>query len=206
MPKIRGKALRLPVDAIDANPWNPNRMDDFMRDKLRQMIAAQGFTKPVIVRECGERYEIIDGEHRWNIAKELGFSKVPVVNLGAVDDVEARLMTIQLNETHGESQTEDLVRVVSDIERAGGDLALLPFDRDDIASMLSAMGDDVDCDEWDVDVDGYYDDDDDDFRNPATDDESATYKVVVTCVSEEQLRQLVDELRDRGLEARPMIG
>jgi ParB-like chromosome segregation protein Spo0J len=47
------------------------------------------------------RYELIDGEHRWKGAKELGYTEVPVWDLGIIPDSVAKQLTIVLNETRG---------------------------------------------------------------------------------------------------------
>src|SRR5438045_6741 len=79
-----GEAIVVPVDAIEPNPWNPNAMDKAMFEKELASIRKYGFVDPLTVREVdfiGHRhYEIIDGEHRWKAAKQLGYAELPCWN------------------------------------------------------------------------------------------------------------------------------
>ena len=69
------------IDVLDPNPWNPNRMTPEMRKTLRLNLQREGFVNPLTVREVGNRFQIINGEHRWRIAQELGYQTVPCVVL-----------------------------------------------------------------------------------------------------------------------------
>jgi hypothetical protein len=74
------------------NPWNPNKMDGFMRGKLHTQLLNRGFVVPIVVRPnkafvidtSKPRYEIIDGEHRWTVSgEEFDVSGgIPVVDVG----------------------------------------------------------------------------------------------------------------------------
>ena len=101
------------VDRIRPNPWNPNRQDAFIFEKEKASISEFGFVVPITCRTLGSYFEVIDGEHRWKAAKELGYSEVPVISLGVVDDETAKQLTIILNETKGQAQP-DLLRTLLD--------------------------------------------------------------------------------------------
>lgn len=66
-----GEPVRLPIDAIEPNPWNPNEMssDDF--NMLSENVNEVDFLDPILVvplpiKKGGtQRYRIVDGEHRW---------------------------------------------------------------------------------------------------------------------------------------------
>jgi ParB-like chromosome segregation protein Spo0J len=99
------------VSLLDPNPWNPNRMDAFMFEREKASIRTFGFIDPVTVRRAGERYQIIDGEHRVRAAVELGYTTLPCVVLDVTED-EARELTIILNETRGTSDEDRLGEVL----------------------------------------------------------------------------------------------
>jgi hypothetical protein len=107
------------IDLLDPNPWNPNSMDDEMFAKAIESIHRFGFVDPVTVREQGyERYQIIDGEHRWAAAKlhsgsctktdHVGLHQLPITNLGIIEDSIAKQLTIVLNETRGEYKPREM--------------------------------------------------------------------------------------------------
>lgn len=71
---------KLPIDRIDPNPLQPRNV--FQPDRLRELaqsIEANGIIQPLIVRQIGDRYELIAGERRWRAAKLAGLAEVPVV-------------------------------------------------------------------------------------------------------------------------------
>ena len=55
----------IPINEIDANPWNPNKQNERQYQAEIESIAENGFLAPILVRANGDRHEIIDGEHRW---------------------------------------------------------------------------------------------------------------------------------------------
>ena len=71
----------VPVERLTANDYNPNKVSRDNLELLKQSILANGWTLPIVVRPD---YTIIDGFHRWTVAKQeplksmLG-GKVPVV-------------------------------------------------------------------------------------------------------------------------------
>ncbi|MGE3818552.1 MAG: ParB/RepB/Spo0J family partition protein [Isosphaeraceae bacterium] len=69
----------LAVDLIDPNPFQPRRQFDpveirALADSLRQ----HGMIQPVLVRQAGERYELIAGERRLRAAFEALLHEIPV--------------------------------------------------------------------------------------------------------------------------------
>lgn len=75
------------VDLIDANSWNPNIMGDEEYQALKQDMNLHGpqGVDPILVspwacfflgEPVNERFVIVDGEHRWRIAKELGWKEI----------------------------------------------------------------------------------------------------------------------------------
>lgn len=139
-PTSQGKSV--PVTDIHPNAWNPNRQDDFMYAKELASIRAFGFVSPLIVRAIDGLYEIIDGEHRWKAAKELGMKEVPVWSLGAVDDETAKQLTIILNETKGRAQPDLLKPLLEDLlESRTADelLAVLPYTPEQFAGLTDSF-------------------------------------------------------------------
>ena len=104
------------VEKLTPNPWNPNRMSEEMRAKLKAYIEREGFVEPLVVRPKGDRFEILGGFHRWQIAKQLAYETVPcvVVNL---DDRRAKVLSINLNEMKGQSLPNLLANLIHDLSK-----------------------------------------------------------------------------------------
>ncbi len=70
--------IRIPVDQIDPNPYQPRRQFDqadlaALADSLRQ----HGMIQPILVRQVGERYQLIAGERRHRASIEAHLHEVP---------------------------------------------------------------------------------------------------------------------------------
>ena len=63
------ESKNVPIDSIHPNSWNPNVMKGSVYEFLKRSIKDLGFVQPVLVTRDGT---IIDGEHRWKAAKEVG--------------------------------------------------------------------------------------------------------------------------------------
>ncbi|MCY4026458.1 MAG: ParB/RepB/Spo0J family partition protein [Acidobacteria bacterium] len=69
---------RVPIEQLDPNPNQPRqRMGDL--SELMASISTRGIIEPLIVRQRGERYQIIAGERRYQAAVQVGITEVPVV-------------------------------------------------------------------------------------------------------------------------------
>lgn len=92
----------LQIDCISPNSYNPNEMTGTGFDELVAEIRKLGrLPKPVVVRADSSKtgYEIVDGEHSWRAAKEVGFDKIEC-EIVEVDDFEAMSQTYKRNQ-HG---------------------------------------------------------------------------------------------------------
>ena len=86
------------VDAIKQNTYNPNKMQPSEFSMLKKSIGDDGFTQPVIVQKGLN--EIVDGEHRWRAAKELGYTEIPVVFV-EMTEAQRRIATLRHNRARG---------------------------------------------------------------------------------------------------------
>jgi ParB family chromosome partitioning protein len=76
----------VPIDRIDPNPDQPRQvMGDL--SELMASIAEKGIIEPLIVRQRGDRYQIIAGERRYQAAVQVALRELPVV-IREVDDTE----------------------------------------------------------------------------------------------------------------------
>lgn len=71
---------KLPIEQLVANPDQPRRLfrqEDM--DDLTASIREKGILQPLIVREKGDKYEIVAGERRWRAAQLAQLHEVPVL-------------------------------------------------------------------------------------------------------------------------------
>jgi ParB family chromosome partitioning protein len=74
------------IDQIDPNPNQPRQvMGDL--SELMASITEKGIIEPLVVRQRGDRYQIIAGERRYQAAVQVGLRELPVV-IRDVDDTE----------------------------------------------------------------------------------------------------------------------
>lgn len=142
IPEIRGTSQIVPVDSVFPNPWNPNRMDDAMFEKTKNSLQRFSQSSPLICREISRGYEIIDGEHRWRAAKDLGRKEVAIWNLGEMDDAAAKQMTIMFNELRGHPDIDSLSELVAELDKELGRVTLvenLPFTEQQIENMIDTL-------------------------------------------------------------------
>ena len=87
----------LPVDKIDPNPFQPRL--DFDEKELQELAASlrtHRLLQPIVVRQVGERFQLIYGERRWRAAMAAGWTRIPA-QIRDADDREASELAIVEN-------------------------------------------------------------------------------------------------------------
>lgn len=134
--------LTASVDSIEPNDWNPNRQSDFMYQREMASIQKFGFIDPVTVRKHPRRrgmLQIIDGEHRWRAGKELGFEAIPITNLGAISDSQAKALTDILNNLRGEQDANARAKLLKEVLDGDDSLrSVLPYGDTELSAILKA--------------------------------------------------------------------
>ena len=76
----------VPIDRIDPNPHQPRQvMGDL--SELIASISEKGILEPLVVRQRGDRFQIVAGERRYQASVQAGLRELPVV-VRDVDDTE----------------------------------------------------------------------------------------------------------------------
>src|SRR5918993_570448 len=84
----------VPIEQLDPNPGQPRQvMGDL--SELMASIAEKGIIEPLVVRQRGDRFQIIAGERRYHASVQVGLREVPVVIREASD---AEVMELALIE------------------------------------------------------------------------------------------------------------
>lgn len=91
------------IELIDRNPYQTRRaIDEAALAELAASITANGVIQPIVVRQAGERFQLIAGERRWLASERAGKTSIPAV-VKHVSNEQALEMTIVEN-----LQREDL--------------------------------------------------------------------------------------------------
>lgn len=128
-------------------PWNTNVVSHENEEKLRASIERHGMFKPVIVREVDGQYQCIGGWHRSEQAIELGYAKIPVCNLGVIDDQHAKEISLADNARYGLDDTLKLSGLLEELDTASVE-AFMPWTVKDIETMTASIA--VNIDDLDV--------------------------------------------------------
>ncbi len=122
VPRIVGKVVVKPLKDVRPNPWNPNRMTPFVRASLKQGLLADGWlsSQSLLIwgkDDKGARQDlIIDGEHRWTLATELGFATGPMVFLDGLTEAKVKALTVKMNQKRGEFDETALATLLQEIQ------------------------------------------------------------------------------------------
>jgi ParB-like chromosome segregation protein Spo0J len=119
--KATGKPIgpyrKISIAECVPNAWNPNVMAADTREKLTRgiklVLDAVGVIPPIIVRPHPDpaqaRWQIIDGQHRWDILREEGHERIDAYVID-VDTKTAMLLTDTLNYLRGEADPDRYVK------------------------------------------------------------------------------------------------
>lgn len=68
------------IDLIDPNPEQPRtRFSDTKLEELAESIRHNGIVQPIVLRQVGNRFQIVAGERRWRAAQRAALRKVPAI-------------------------------------------------------------------------------------------------------------------------------
>ena len=96
------------IGLIDRNPEQPRKIfDDEALAELAESIKNYGVIQPIIVKQKGDRYEIIAGERRWRASRLAGLKTIPCI---IKDYTEQEISEIAMIEN---MQREDLIPIES---------------------------------------------------------------------------------------------
>jgi len=117
-------AQMIAVSNLTPNSWNPNVQRDEVFNSLCEEIEKDGFDEPIIaVPIGGERYRIVNGEHRYHAAKILGLSEVPVVIKENWTEEEQKIKTVRRNMLKGELDKDKFNQLIQGVaDKTGKDV------------------------------------------------------------------------------------
>src|SRR5436309_7997044 len=105
-PEPRISPVEIDIDRTAPNDFQPRaHADDARLEELTRSIKSNGIIQPNVVRQLGDRFQIIAGERRWRAAMRAGLARVPIVVRDVAPGQERSLLEMALIEN---IQREDL--------------------------------------------------------------------------------------------------
>jgi hypothetical protein len=127
------------------NPWNTNVVSPSGEAKLDASVRRLGMFKAVLVRQLtGGELQILGGAHRVQSAIRLGLKKIPIWNLGPIDDAKAKEIGLVDNRRYG---ADDAIALAELLEGMG-DLrelsTFMPYSDAELTAIFSSSSIDLD--------------------------------------------------------------
>ena len=115
------------LDDLTPHPLNANVMPEDLRAKLAAHIRRTGRYPFLVVRPHPDepgKYQVLDGHHRVEVLRELGFTEARC-DVWDVDDREAKLLLATLNRLQGQDLPIRRAELIHELlgEMSAGDLA-----------------------------------------------------------------------------------
>lgn len=150
--------LEVPIEELRPNPWNVNSVSPENEEKLIASVKRLGLYEPIKVRqvEDEEGYEILGGEHRWNVAQHLGYTTIQIANLGYIDEKTAKEIMLADNNRYGTDDVVELARLLEELGTPEDIGSFLPYTDTDFKAIFSSVDislDDLEVDDTDTDTD-----------------------------------------------------
>lgn len=112
--------IRLGVDQVEANPFQPRRDFDAAEiESLAASLQSHGLIQPIVVRKVGGRYQLIAGERRLRAARHAGWNEVPAKLVEADDRLAAELAIVENLQRRDLNPLEKALSFRQYIERYG---------------------------------------------------------------------------------------
>lgn len=137
----------IPTEQIQPNDFNPK--DDYLKEpelqiiyeKVKKSILHHGQIDPILVRELEkDKYEIVNGFHRFEAMKELGFKTIEIKNLGKITREEAMAKALSTEEIHIPLNQISVAELVRDLAKTPNfNVDLLPYSTDEIQSKIDLL-------------------------------------------------------------------
>ena len=132
--------VELPIEQLEEAPWNPNRMDEVMLSRLNESIQRFGLVGNLVVRRMLDgNYEVLSGNQRLQVLRDINYSHVPCVVL-ELNDAEAKLLAQALNRIEGDDDLGLKAELVKEILKTLPQrevLSILPESMDSLEALAS---------------------------------------------------------------------
>lgn len=143
MNKATDKYQEIEIGKLTKADWNYKEEDFLTESKLIENLRKNGQVENIIVREIdGDRFEVINGNHRLKVYKTLGYKKVICYNLGKVSLLAAKQIAIETNETRFAPDRIKLAERISELAEEFGAQQIaftMPFSEAEINNLQNIL-------------------------------------------------------------------
>lgn len=111
-----------PLSLVKPNVWNPNRMTPFQRSSLKVGFETDGWimSQQLLIWGTDEKGKtkniIIDGEQRWTVAPDAGFTHGPMVFLHGLTEAQAKALTVKMDQKRGQFDEASLGALLREVQ------------------------------------------------------------------------------------------
>ncbi len=119
---MRSDIVEIEIERLKPNPWNPNVMSTMDYEQLKDSIK---ITKgkyleqtPLLIRKVEDTLEIVDGEHRWRAARELGFETIPA-HIEDLSEEQVQILCVIRNKTRGQIHYFKFSKLLNQMQNNG---------------------------------------------------------------------------------------
>lgn len=136
--------MELPASAIDPNPFQPRQeFDPAELDGLAESIRVHGILQPIVVRQIGDRFQLVAGERRLRAAQHLGWVNVParVIEISDQQTCELALVeNLQRKDLNAIEKGRAFQRYLEQFQTTHEDLAKqLGIDRSTVTNLIRLL-------------------------------------------------------------------
>lgn len=97
------KIQQVAVDKLNPSDYNPRKWDEDTTERLAESIRQFGLVDPLIVNGGSGRENVVIGGHfRLKVAKDLGYTEVPIVYVDIPDVEREKELNLRLNKATGD--------------------------------------------------------------------------------------------------------
>jgi len=107
------------INKISANDYNPNSVAPPEMKLLQHSIECDGYTQPIVVWENDDKYEVVDGFHRYLVGVNLNMQKLPlvIINKERTNRNDRISSTIRHNRARGKHKIGSMSDIVVELSR-----------------------------------------------------------------------------------------
>jgi|21_taG_2_1085346.scaffolds.fasta_scaffold06650_4 ParB-like chromosome segregation protein Spo0J len=122
--------------------WNYKEEDKKQTEKLIANFKKNGQVENIQIRELGDKYEVVNGNHRLDVMKEIGMDKAHAYNYGEMTKAAAQIVAIETNETRFRSNAFKLAETFEELKDTYSVEEMtktMPFDEKEIFNMIEVL-------------------------------------------------------------------
>lgn len=117
--KLYSDVQIVPIDSIKPSLFeNPNEFSEELYESFKKDVELNGLIgNPLIIDSRNN--SVLDGNHRLACLRDLGYSQLPCIFYSPADDVEAKIISISLNQKRGTFNEQRLHTLIKSIYDSG---------------------------------------------------------------------------------------